>query len=184
MAISSPLSSERRGFPVTREWAIQHTTIMATKRTIKRKATKKSASARKTTKKTAKKVTKKTAKKAAANASRGKRYTQAEKNKVVAFVNQVNAEKGRGGVAAASREFGVTQLTIANWVKKGGAPAAQAAPAGRKMAAKKASKKAGRKASSGRSALHELVALDDEIAALEAELAAKKDRFEQLKAKI
>lgn len=159
---------------------------MAKKNATKRVATKKSAPAKKAAKaakKTARKSTKKAAKKAAkktANASRGKRYTPAQKNKVIAFVNQVNAEKGRGGVAAASREFGITQLTIANWVKKGGAPAGQAAPAGRK----KAAKKAGRKASSGRSALHELVALDDEIAALEAELAAKKDRFEKLKAKI
>ena len=34
--------------------------------------------------------------------TKGKRYTDAQKQEVVAFVNKVNADKGRGGQAAAA----------------------------------------------------------------------------------
>lgn len=52
---------------------------------------------------------------------KGKRYTSAEKAEVLNWVNDYNAKHGRGGVANASKEFGITQLTIHNWVRQGGA---------------------------------------------------------------
>lgn len=52
--------------------------------------------------------------------SKGKRYTDKEKAQVLAHVEKVNAEKGRGGITAASKKFGITPLTISNWVKKTG----------------------------------------------------------------
>jgi transposase-like protein len=52
--------------------------------------------------------------------SKGKRYTEKEKAQVLAFVDKTNATKGRGGITAASKKFGVTPLTISNWLKKVG----------------------------------------------------------------
>lgn len=62
------------------------------------------------------------AKKKADNERRGKRYSQKEKAEILTFVDQHNAENGRGGAAAASREFNVSQLTIGNWLKDAGSP--------------------------------------------------------------
>jgi transposase-like protein len=53
-----------------------------------------------------------------AKKTKGKRYTKEEKQKVLDFANSVDAEKGRGGVAAAAREFGVSPLTITSWRKR------------------------------------------------------------------
>ena len=52
--------------------------------------------------------------------SKGKRYTDNEKAQVVAFVEKTNAEHGRGGITAASKKFGITPLSISNWMKKTG----------------------------------------------------------------
>ena len=54
--------------------------------------------------------------------SRGKRYTTKEKADILIFVDKHNAENGRGGAAAASRKFKVSQLTIGNWLKEAGSP--------------------------------------------------------------
>lgn len=56
------------------------------------------------------------------NVSRGKRYSTKEKAEILTFVDQYNAENGRGGAAAASRQFNVSQLTIGNWLKDAGSP--------------------------------------------------------------
>lgn len=53
---------------------------------------------------------------------RGKRYSTKEKAEILTFVDKHNAEKGRGGAAAASRTFKVSQLTIGNWLKEAGSP--------------------------------------------------------------
>lgn len=52
------------------------------------------------------------------DAAKGKRYSDSEKRAVLDYVEGVNAERGRGGVTAAAREFGVSSLTIAGWIKK------------------------------------------------------------------
>lgn len=52
---------------------------------------------------------------------KGKRYTAAEKAEVLNWVNDYNVTHGRGGVANASKNFEITQLTIHNWVRQGGA---------------------------------------------------------------
>ena len=81
-------------------------------------------------------------KKATASKGRGKRYTPAQKAKVLAYVDEVNAKQGRGGAAAASRKFGISQITIGQWAKKSGSksaakPVAKKAKRGRKPAANK-----------------------------------------------
>lgn len=54
--------------------------------------------------------------------TRGKRYSTTEKVKILTFVDKHNASYGRGGAAAASRQFNVSQLTIGNWLREAGSP--------------------------------------------------------------
>jgi len=54
--------------------------------------------------------------------TRGKRYSSSEKIKILTFVDKHNAAYGRGGAAAASRKFNVSQLTIGNWLRDAGSP--------------------------------------------------------------
>jgi len=51
-------------------------------------------------------------------ATKGVRYTAAQKAEIVKFVNGVNATKGRGGVAEATRKYKISPITINNWLKK------------------------------------------------------------------
>ena len=52
--------------------------------------------------------------------AKGKRYSEKERAQVLAFVDKTNAVKGRGGITAAAKKFGVTPLTISSWMKKVG----------------------------------------------------------------
>ena len=107
------------------------------------------------------------------SASKGKRYTPAERKKVISFVESVNAKKGRGGVTAAVKKFGVTALTISTWIKKEG------------EAAKKGNVKVTSHAKgTSTDVLDQLVALRDEISGLESQLAAKRSQFDTLKGKL
>lgn len=54
--------------------------------------------------------------------TRGKRYSSAERVKILSFVEKYNATNGRGGAAEASRKYDISQLTIGNWLKATGAP--------------------------------------------------------------
>ena len=63
---------------------------------------------------------KRATKNADANKAKGKRYSAAEKAKILATVEKVNAEKGRGGITAAAEKFGVTPLTISAWLRNAG----------------------------------------------------------------
>lgn len=50
----------------------------------------------------------------------GKRYSESERKKILAFVEK----RGRGGISAATREFGVSYIALRRWIKlgPGGAP--------------------------------------------------------------
>lgn len=54
---------------------------------------------------------------AAKKASKGKRYSDAEKAEILAFIDNYG---GRGGQSAAAKKFKVSQLTLANWRKSAG----------------------------------------------------------------
>lgn len=54
------------------------------------------------------------------NAAKGKRYTDKEKSEILAFVDKINAEKGRGGQSAAAKKYKISQLTISSWIKSSG----------------------------------------------------------------
>jgi transposase-like protein len=68
--------------------------------------------------------------------STGVRYTDAEKQEVVAFVAKYNTDNGRGGQSAAAKKFKVTPLTVAAWLKAAGKPAKNKAAAKPAKAAK------------------------------------------------
>lgn len=53
---------------------------------------------------------------AAKKSTKGKRYSDEEKKRIVQFVNQVNTEKGRGGASAAGKKFGVSAVTLSTWL--------------------------------------------------------------------
>lgn len=109
------------------------------------------------------------------SASKGKRYSAAEKKEIIDFVDQVNTEKGRGGQSAASKKFGISPLTISSWLKKG-AGAEGAAKAGRKTP-KKAARQGGRRAS----VLDQLASLDAEIRQRRIEIDDLEAKFQKLK---
>ena len=121
-------------------------------------------------KKTAQKAApKKVAKKAASKKSTAKRYSEEVKAKVVAFVNDFDAKKGRGGKSAAAKKFGVTPLSVGAWVKKvTGGHAAKPA---------KATSKSG-------SIYARIGALASDIGVMEEKLAAKKAELKKLNAQI
>lgn len=102
------------------------------------------------------------------NIVRGKRYTPEEKSKVVAFVTEHNAANGRGGQSAAAAKFGISQLTIASWLKNAGL---------------KGGGKSGIKGSV-QNKLSTMLTLGQEIEKLERELKAKQDQFGALKASL
>jgi DNA-binding PadR family transcriptional regulator len=80
------------------------------------------------------------------NTDKGKRYTADEKKAIIDLVNKVNADKGRGGQSAASKQFGVSQLTISAWLKGSAPRARKAAKKVAKKAAKKVAKPVAKKA--------------------------------------
>lgn len=49
---------------------------------------------------------------------KGKRYSAQERAKILAFVDQVNAESGRGGIRRTTEKFGVTALTVSRWMRE------------------------------------------------------------------
>lgn len=137
---------------------------------------------------------KKTVDKAAKKSGgRGKRYSPAEKQEVIDFVNEVNATKGRGGQSSASKKFGISPLTISSWLKAGGAAPKKRGrrpgrPAGSKNKVKTtATNTTTTKASAGGSLekkLVELQGLAKQIDAAESELSSLRKQFDGLKASL
>ena len=110
---------------------------------------------------------KKPAKSTAKKKAKGKRYTDAEKQKIIAFAEQVNAKKGRGGVTAAAKKYKVSPLSISNWIKGSGGAATPT----------KLAKKDG-------GTWEQMVALKADIDIMERKLAAKKAEFGKLAKKL
>lgn len=106
------------------------------------------------------------------NSAKGKRYTDKEKAEIIAFVEKVNAEKGRGGQSAASAKFGISQLTISSWLKSGGSKGSSGASI--KVASGPGKKGLGSK-------LAKLASLASQIDKAEKELNKLKATFEGLK---
>ena len=108
------------------------------------------------------------------NAAKGRRYSTKEKADIIAFVDKVNADKGRGGQSAASKKYKISPLTISSWIRAGvggggggggslvkGGAASVAGPIGKKLS--------------------KLQPLHDQIARAEKDLAKLKIQFNSLK---
>jgi len=113
--------------------------------------------------------------------TKGKRYTTAEKQEVLDYVASVDAEKGRGGVAAAARQFGITPLTVTAWKKRFGTDASSA-PA--RASSKEASVTASRGATTQSRALHRLGEILDAIEAHKAKIVTLEKEYAKLKKKV
>ncbi|MEY5012770.1 MAG: hypothetical protein RLY69_485 [Verrucomicrobiota bacterium] len=124
------------------------------------------------------KAKKKAAKKAGAKKGSkgpGKRYSTAQKQEVVDFVNSYNAKNGRGGQSEAARKFNISILTVSAWLKKSGSKAGKAVVAGRASA---------KVSSALTSKVASLIQMSDRIHKAEAELAKLRAGYESLKASI
>lgn len=121
--------------------------------------------------------------KKATSSAKGKRYSAKEKADILAFVESVNAEKGRGGQSAASKKYKISPLTISNWIKAGAGAAPAAKPA---AAASAPAAKAVAASVSGPIAkkLAKLQELHDQIVRTEKELAKLTTQFNTLKASL
>lgn len=104
---------------------------------------------------------------AAKKSMKGKRYSDSEKQKIIAFVHEVNAEKGRGEASAASKKFGVSPITLTTWLSRATPQKGQARSQGARI-----------------KTLDQLCALDREIAATRKELNALEAQFKKLKARL
>jgi hypothetical protein len=49
----------------------------------------------------------------------GNRYTEAQKKKVTQYVQEYDTKHGRGGIAAAQRQFKVSYIALRNWLTAG-----------------------------------------------------------------
>ena len=103
------------------------------------------------------------------NAAKGRRYSTKEKADIIAFVDKVNADKGRGGQSAASKKYKISPLTISSWIRSG-AGGGLSLPSGSSSVAGPIGKK-----------LSKLQALHDQIARAEKELSKLKSQFNSLK---
>jgi transposase-like protein len=97
--------------------------------------------------------------------SKGRRYSAEEKATVIAHLEKVNADRGRGGQTAASKKFGISMLTISTWMKS--SPGAAGSGTGRLK--------------SINGALAKLTALHSQIEAKEKEIAKLRHEFDVLK---
>jgi hypothetical protein len=115
------------------------------------------------------------------------RYDQKTKDEVVAYVQKYNEEKGRGGQSAAVKKWDLNPITVKAWLEKAGVETPgrggkkkRKGGATAKAAAVKAPKepKPSTKSTDGVSAtLQRMIAIQGQIAALEAEYAKLKGKL-------
>ncbi len=100
--------------------------------------------------------------------SKGRRYTIEEKTDVLSYVDSVNAERGRGGQTAAAKKFGISLLTLSNWIRSSAGGGIRTS---------------GKSTSMGNT-LAKLATLHAQIEAKESELANWKQEFDRIKRSI
>ena len=98
----------------------------------------------------------------------GKRYTEEQKEKILAFVDEVNETKGRGGPAAAKKKFGISPITLTSWQakRKGG------------------TSRANKSGNSKNNPFRRMADILDKIAAAETEIKALQGEYAKLRKKI
>lgn len=88
----------------------------------------------------------------------GKRYSEAERRKILAFVEKY----GRGGITAASRQYGVSYIALRRWMKNG--------PAGLPRGARAKTEIDGRRVRRIKSALATVKAVRSQLTKIQASL--------------
>lgn len=66
-----------------------------------------------------------------------KRYSQKQKDDVVAFIQKFNEENGRGGQAAAAKKWKLNPITLKSWMEKAGVSSPGKSARKKKSAGKK-----------------------------------------------
>ncbi|MCB1230390.1 MAG: hypothetical protein KDN19_09000 [Verrucomicrobiae bacterium] len=106
------------------------------------------------------------------------RYDQKTKDEVVAFIQKYNADNGRGGQSAAAEKYKISPITIANWLKKAGVKKGK-----KKAPAKKPGRKGGR-ARKAAVASSSVAGVLQRMAAIQVEIDALQEEFDQLKGQL
>ena len=94
---------------------------------------------------------------------KGKRYTVEERSKAVEFIHDYNRQHHRGGLTAAHKKLGISQVTLRSWLM---------------------SDDAENSVSEDACVFRELAKLSDEIANLRKGLEQKEAEYQALKAKV
>lgn len=111
---------------------------------------------------------------------KGKRYAAQERANIINFINQHDSINGRGGKSAAAKKFGVTPLTLGNWMRSaGGLKGKIAKGKGFLSTREKTSSKNGSHDISVK--ITEMISLAGQIDKAEADLAKLRARFQNLK---
>lgn len=113
------------------------------------------------------------------------RYSQEKKDEVLKFVQEHNEKNGRGGQSAAATKYGLTPLTVKNWMDKAGIPTPGRGGKrrrGRRAVARKAParKAAASKAATGGSIAARLQRMAD----IQADIEKLQAEYDSLKAQI
>lgn len=125
--------------------------------------------------------------KKAKSSAKGRRYSAKEKSEILAYVDTVNSEKGRGGQSAASKKYKISPLTISNWIKAGFGSGNAPAPKSKASAPASAGKSAASTVSTSgpiSKKLAKLQSLHEQIVSTEKELAKLTSQFNTLKASL
>lgn len=91
------------------------------------------------------------------------------------YVASVDSDKGRGGVAAAARKYGITPLTVTAWKKRASGETTGPASSGGK---------ATRGATSQSRVLHRLAEILDEIETRKNQIGSLEKEYAKLKKKV
>ncbi|MCF7676245.1 MAG: hypothetical protein K9M97_12930 [Akkermansiaceae bacterium] len=138
--VAAPKAAKKVAAPKAAKKAAKKATKKAAKKVAAPKPAKKVAAPKPAKKaaapKAAKPVAVKATRKAGKKAPQGTRYTDDQKQAVLAYVTAVNAKKGRGGMSAAAKKFKITPLTVSTWIRKFGTGGSAPAPAAPKDNAK------------------------------------------------
>lgn len=106
---------------------------------------------------------------------RGKRYTHAEKQKVINFVQEYNAKHGRGGQSQAAKKFGISVLTVSSWLRSAVVGKSAGAETGKKTPPLDGALK---------KKIADLIKVGDELRKLENEAAKLRAEYERIRSSI
>lgn len=103
---------------------------------------------------------------------RGARYTTEQKQKVVDYVHEYNAKNGRGGQSHAAKQFGLSVLTVASWLRS------------TKLSVSPKAGKAGAVPAGLNPKIAALIEVSDQLRRAEAEVTKLRAKYDELRSSI